>query len=62
MAPYARSGYQFKHALSDSQARKLRERADPFVAVRVGGHLVLRSAVGELRKEIHSDIVALIDR
>ncbi len=58
----SRSGYYFKHVLSESQARKLRERQDPLAQIRIGGHLVLKGVFGELRKEIHSDVVATIDR
>lgn len=59
---YGRSGYYFRKPLSETQARRLREHSRDWVQIRIGGHLVLKSILGELRKEIHSDVVATIDR
>lgn len=62
MPAFARSAYHFKHAISESRAQKLRERSSDWVQVRIGGHLIIRSVFGELRKEIYSDVVATINR
>lgn len=62
MPALGRSGYYFKRHLSESQARKLREHRDDWVQIRIDGYLVLKSIFGELRKEVHSDVVATIDR
>lgn len=59
---FGHSGYHFKRPLSEGQAKKLRESSCDWVQIRVGGYLVLKSIFGELRKEIHSDVVATIDR
>ncbi len=62
MAPYARSGFHFALALSESQTKRLREYPDEWTRIRVSGDMIVKSTFGELRKEILSDIVALIDR
>ncbi len=59
---YTRGGFLFKHALSDSQAAQLRTYPSPWSTLRVNGSLIVRTVFGELRKEIHSDVIALIDR
>lgn len=58
---FGRSGYHFKHGISESQAQKLRERPSDWVQVSIDGHLILKSIFGELRREIHSAVVATID-
>lgn len=62
MAAWYRSGMHFARPLSDSQARRMREYPYDWVQIRISGHLILKSIFGELRKEIHSDVVATIDR
>lgn len=57
-----RSGYSFKRQITEAQAGRLRNYPDDWVQIRIGGYLVLRSIFGELRKEIHSDVIATIDR
>jgi hypothetical protein len=59
---FGRSGYHFTKPISENQAKRLREHRGDWVQIRIGGHLVLKSTLGELRKEIHSDVVATIDR
>lgn len=59
---FGRSGYHFKNPLTEAQPRRLREHRWDWVQIRIGGHLVLKSTLGELRKEIHSDVIATIDR
>jgi hypothetical protein len=61
-APYARSGFHFKHIVADSLAIQLRAYPSAWTIIRINGTLILRSIFGELRREIHSDIVAVIDR
>jgi hypothetical protein len=62
MDAWARSGMHFAQPLTEAQTRRLREYPYDWVQIRIGGHLILKSVFGELRKEIHSDVVATIDR
>jgi hypothetical protein len=62
MPPYGRSGLQFARPLTSTQAQRLREYPCDWVPIRIGGYLIFRSSLGEIRKEIHSDVVATIDR
>jgi len=62
MAPYARSGFHVKQTLNESQAKRLREYPSEWTPIRIQGHVIIKSVLGELRKEIHSDVTALIDR
>lgn len=62
MAPYARSGFQFKLALAEWQTKRLREYPADWTTIRVQGSAIIKSVFGELRKEIHADVTALIQR
>lgn len=62
VTPYARSGFHFRHVLTDSLATQLRAYPSAWTIIRINGALIIRSIFGEMRKEIHSDIVAVIDR
>lgn len=62
MAPYARSGFHFKHVLTDSLANQMRSYPASWTNTRINGRLILRSIFGELSKEVHADIVTVIDR
>ena len=62
MAPYARSGFHFALRLSESQAKRLQEYPYDWTRIRVRGGMIVKCIFGELRKEIHCDVVTLIDR
>jgi len=62
MAPYARSGFHFKHVVGESLTTQLRAYPSAWTIIRINGTLILRSIYGELRKDIHSDIAAPIER
>lgn len=62
MAPYARSGFHFALPLSESQTQRLREYPYDWTRIRVSGGMIVKCIFGELRKDIHCDVVALIDR
>jgi hypothetical protein len=60
--PYARSGFWFKHTLTDSQIVHLRSYPNNWTLIRINGALIIRSIFGEHRKDIAADVVAVIDR
>jgi hypothetical protein len=60
--PYARSGFHFKIALTDNQAAHIRSCRGDWISIRISGTLIVRSAFGEMRKEIAADVAAVIDR
>jgi hypothetical protein len=62
MGPYARSGFQFKQNLIEWQSKRLREYSAEWTTIRIQGHVIIKSIFGDLRKEIHADVTALIDR
>lgn len=59
---YGRGGYNVRPTLSEWQVTQLREHLYDWMHIRIAGYLVLKSSFGELRKEIHSDVAAIIDR
>ena len=62
MAPYARSGFHVPLTLSESQVERLRKYPNEWASIRVRGGMIVKCIFGELRKDIHSDVIALIDR
>jgi hypothetical protein len=62
LEPYGVSGFIFARTLSEPQAQRLRNHADTWTRLRISGNMILRSTFGEIRKEIHRDVVALIGR
>lgn len=62
MRPYARSGFYFKRPLGEPHVKRLREYPDNWTRIRVQGDIIVKSVFGELRKNIHADVVALIDK
>jgi hypothetical protein len=61
--PFARSGFHIEQSLlSASQVQKLRECADDWLHIDIRGTVFLQSALGELRKDVHSTVVAVVDR
>jgi hypothetical protein len=62
MGPYARSGFHVKQTLNERQAKRLREYPADSTQIRVQGHIIIKSVFGDLRKEIHADVNALISR
>jgi len=62
MPPYARSGFQFDLPLNASQIQQLRDYPCDWAHIRVRGGMIVKGIFGELRKDIHADVVAIIDR
>ncbi len=62
IAPYARGGFHFAPPLSPSQTQQLRDYPCDWALIRVRGGMIVKGIFGELRKDIHADIVAIIDR
>jgi hypothetical protein len=62
MPPYARSGFHFTRQLSDTLVKRLREYPSDWTRIRVQGDMFVKSIFGELRKNIHADVVAIIER
>lgn len=62
MTPYARSGFHFPLPLSEAQVERLRKYPNEWTYIRIRGGMIVKCIFGELRKDIHCDVVALIDR
>jgi hypothetical protein len=61
--PFARSGFHVEQSLiSPTQAEKLRSCSHEWLHIDIRGTVILLSTFGELRKDVHSTIVAIIDR
>lgn len=61
--PFARSGFHVEQSLlTTSQAEKLRDCSAEWLHIDIRGTVFLLSVFGELRKDVHSTIVAVIDR
>lgn len=61
IAAYSRGGFHVQRELTDAQARAVRAQPDEWVLMRVYGWLYLRSAAGEYQRQVHADVVVLID-
>lgn len=62
VAPYTRSGFWFKHMLTDSERAAVGAYASGWTVVRVSGSVIIRTIYGELRKGVSADVVAVIQR
>ena len=60
--PFSRSGFHIAPPLRDSVVKRLREYPHDWMRIRVRGTMILKTTYGELRKELHADVVATIDR